>query len=320
MKGRLTGLGIDTGGSFTKLIAIAESGAVLGKAQIPTLSEKGPRDFIRRAAQAVRALERRLGRSLGDVCLAVAGDVDPRRGRLRRSPNLPRFEDFPLRDTLRVALDRQVEMHNDANMAAWGCYTLELRRRFPNVLGITMGTGIGGGVVQGGKLYTGSTGSAGEFGHMRVVPGGERCGCGASGCLEAYAGKAGIAKLAARLLEESPAASPRLRAAAKGGDGLDPEVLARAAQAGDPVAREVWRRVGAAMGVGIVNLVYLFNPDAVVIAGGVSQAGAFFMDPIRRALAEESFRTPFTHVRVTLAKRAQLGSLGAAMYALEGAD
>ncbi|HVE14296.1 MAG TPA: ROK family protein [Elusimicrobiota bacterium] len=307
------GLGIDAGGTFTKLFAVSSSGKLLGEDSIPTRPEAGPKDYVRRLAAGVRSLENRLGRRADAACLAIAGDVDSEAGVIRRSPNLRRFERFPLSAALRKALKRGVAMHNDANMAAWGCYVLELGRKCPDLVAITLGTGVGGGVILGGRLHLGATGSAGEIGHMRVHPGGELCNCGARGCLEAYAGSYGILRHARRLLAESPRRKSVLRSAAH----LDPKAVFEAARAGDWAGRAAYRRVGESLGVGIVNLVYLFNPGAVVIAGGVSRAAPLFMAWIRRALAAESFRVPFGAAKVVIGRSAQLGAFGAALYALE---
>jgi glucokinase len=298
---RNIGLGVDVGGTFAKMVLVDGRSRLLLQGRIPTSPEKGPERFVVRLAKSIREFERRARRRPGTACLAVAGDVDPEAGCVRRSPNLPAFEGFPLRDALTGALERPVCMHNDANMAAWGAYALELDRRYDDVLTLTLGTGVGGGAVLGGRLHTGATGSAAEFGHMRVFFGGEPCNCGARGCLEAYAGKYGILRLAS----------------AAGLNSRDPAALAKAAAAGDRTAREVWHRVGEALGVGIVNLVYLLNPEAVVITGGISAAGRYFIAPIRRALARESFRAAFDRVRIHLARRAELGMLGAALYSLE---
>ncbi len=313
---RRIGLGIDAGGTYTKILAVDSKGGVLRRSQVRSLPQKGGPSFVKRISRAVKSLERGLGAKAPRACLAIAGDVDPVRGVLRRSPNLPALEGFALRKSLSRALGRTVLMHNDANMAAWGCYAIELGRRRKNVIAITMGTGVGGGIVLGGKLWTGSTGSAAEIGHMRINDGGEPCNCGARGCLEAYASQYAIIRCAERLLSERTGGSLALRR--KLGKGLAPHHLAEAALRGDPIAREVWERVGRALGAGIAGLVYIFNPDAVVFAGGVSQAGKLFLEPLKRVLRAESFRAPFDHVKVRIAKRSQLGSRGAALYSLEG--
>lgn len=310
--GRL-GLGVDTGGTFTKILLVSKSGTVLRGAKVDTRPDRPAAEFVRRVAAAVKRLERAAGRRAQNACLAVAGDVDPVRGRLRRSPNLPMFEGFPFKESLSRALSRSVEVHNDANMAAWACYAMELKRRCADVVALTMGTGIGGGIVLGGRLHTGATGSAAELGHMRVEPGGAPCRCGAAGCLEAYAGKYGLERMARELLAGRPGISSRLR----GRGRIEPIDIARAARLGDPLAREVWKRAGRALGIGIVNLVYLLNPDVVMLVGGVARSSELFLGEVRKILKKETFRAPFGHVRVAAARSSDYGALGAALYSLE---
>lgn len=314
---RRTGLGIDTGGTFTKIVIVSEAGAALAETRVPTRPAAGPKAFVERVRRAVRSVERRSGLVPGAVCLAIAGDVDVSSGKLRRSANLTTFEGFPMRSALSGALDRWVHMHNDANMAAWGCYVLELKRRASNMLAVTLGTGVGGGIVLGGKLYVGSTGSAGEVGHMRVLRGGEACTCGARGCLEAYAGTYGLLRLARKVLDERPADLARLRSWIAT-DGA--KAIAEAAAAGEKPAREIFRRMGEWLGVGLSGLVYVLNPDAIVLAGGLSQAAPWFMPSVRRILAAETYRGPFGHVRVLVSRRPDIGVLGAGLYSLEGAS
>lgn len=298
-------LGLDVGGTYAKLAAVSSSGRVLARSSVPTLIPRGPRAFVERAADEARRMAAGLVARWSRAGLGIAGDVDAERGRIRCSPNLKTFEGFPVRDALRRALGVPVAMQNDANMAAWGCYSAELGRRSPNVLCVTLGTGVGGGIVLGGRLHSGSTGSAGEVGHMRVEPGGARCACGERGCLEAYAGSYGILRLARAEMGR------RAR-------GLDARGVAEAARRGDAGARRTWRRVGDALGTGVVNLVYLLNPDAVVFVGGISGAGSLFLDPVRRALRAQPFKTPCRHARVLVAETPEIGALGAALYALEG--
>ncbi|PCI35877.1 MAG: hypothetical protein COB53_10575 [Elusimicrobia bacterium] len=299
----MTGLGIDAGGTLTKLVAATREGKVLGEAAFPTESGLGPRGFVKNLSAEVRKLERRLGRSVTAAGMAVAGDVDAKAGVIRRWANLESFERFPLRVSVRRALGRPVELHNDANMAAWGAYTVELGRKQSNVAVVTLGTGVGGGAVIDGKLVTGATGSALEFGHTRITsPAGRRCTCGGKGHLEAYAGSYGILGIYRSLSKKKV---------------VSPKDVADAAGRGEAAAKETWRRVGAAMAIGCANLVYILNPDTIVFTGGVSRAGTLFLEPVRRAFKQETFRGPFGHVRLRIARRKGLGALGAAVYALD---
>ncbi|OIO11382.1 MAG: hypothetical protein AUJ52_02125 [Elusimicrobia bacterium CG1_02_63_36] len=299
------GLGIDAGGTLTKLVAVSKSGRTLKEASFPTFVSAGPKDFVARLAAEVRAFERGLGGLSGPAGMAIAGDVDPKAGRIRRSPNLTSFEGYPLRAAVRRALRRPVEMHNDANMAAYGAYALEFGRRKEHVAVVTLGTGVGGGAVSHGRLIEGGSGSALELGHTRVEnPGGRRCSCGARGHLEAYAGSYGILGLYKDLSKKT---------------AHEPKEVAEAARRGERAAKAVWNQVGEALAVGVGNLVYLFNPDAVVFTGGVAEAGELYLEPLRAAFARETFRGPFGRVRVSVARRRGLGASGAAAYALDAA-
>lgn len=298
-----TGLGIDAGGTLTKLVAVDAAGNALKEASFPTFVSAGPKDFVARLASEVRAFERALGTKTAGAGMAIAGDVDPKAGRVRRSPNLASFERFPLRAAVSKALGRPLQMHNDANMAAYGAYALELGRKKEHVVAVTLGTGVGGGAVSHGRLIEGSTGSALELGHCTVEhPGGRRCSCGARGHLEAYAGSYGILGLYRDLAKKA---------------AREPKEVAEAASGGDAAALAVWQRVGEALAVGVGNLIYLLNPDAVVFTGGVADAGDLYLEPMRRAFARETFRGPFGRVRLRVARRRGLGALGAAAYALD---
>ncbi|MBI5245359.1 MAG: ROK family protein [Elusimicrobia bacterium] len=308
-------VGMDIGGTFTKLVAVSAAGRLLAQAQVPTEPASGVNAFISRVSDAVRSLERPLGRKADAVGIGVAGDVDADGGRLRFAPNLKEFEGFPLRDAFSRGLKRPACMHNDANTAAWGGYVVEFKRGVENMAAITMGTGIGGGLVLGRRLFLGSTGSAGEIGHMRIIPGGARCGCGGRGCLEAYAGRHAIVRAVKRLLAQEPRRRSVLRSCS---GRIEPCDAAEAAAAGDPLARDVWAMVGRAMGLGISNLVMLLNLDAVILVGGVSRAGPLFIGEIQKSLRRNPFRTPCRHVRVRLGRTSHLGALGAGLLSLEG--
>ena len=213
-----------------------------------------------------------------------------------------------------LGLKKPVVVDNDANMAVWGGYVTELKCRPQNVVGVTLGTGIGGGLVIKGRLHRGSSGSAGELGHTKVEPGGVRCRCGARGCLEAYAGSYGILRTARLLLRRRP--SRVIKQLCPHPRDLDCRILASAARRGDPLAREVWERTGAALAAGLSNAILTLNPDVVLLVGGVSRAGSLLLDPIRRAFAKEPFSTPFRRVQVRIASNPQCGCVGAALLAL----
>lgn len=308
------GIGVDTGGTFTKIMAILRDGTILRERQVPTRPDDGPREFVRRLKEAVRREEAELGARARGVGLAIAGDVDSDRGVVRFSPNLRKFDGYPLRDAVSRAVRRPVFVENDATLAAWGGFVVELRRRAKNLLVVAMGTGIGGGLVIEGRLYHGSTGSAGELGHTAVEPGGATCNCGARGHVEAYAGSYGIVRLARTLIAGRRSLLTTL---CPDLSKLDPRIVAEAAGRGDAVARRVWREAGRKLGLAIADAVYLLNPDVVLLSGGVSRAGRLILDPVHEVLREQPFKTPFDAARVRIARTPNLGAIGAGLLAFE---
>ncbi|MDD5655874.1 MAG: ROK family protein [Elusimicrobia bacterium] len=308
--------GVDAGGTFTKIAFVTARGKILRMTQIPTRPQDGPAAFVGRVAEVLGAWRREglRARALG---FGVAGDVDHEGGRLRVTPNLPGWSGFRFRDAFQKRLRLPTVVENDANCAVWGAYVTELKRRPRTVIGVTLGTGVGGGLVVDGRLHRGATGSAGEIGHTQVVIGGAPCHCGNRGCLEAYAGKYGILREARRRLRAQPRRGRRLRALMAQGGPLSPHLLKLAADRGDGLAREVWERTGSLLGVGLCNAVLLLNPDAVLLLGGVSQAGRWILGPIRRVFAGWSFGTSVRAAVLRCALNAHGGCVGAAHLALE---
>ena len=185
------------------------------------------------------------------------------------------------------------------------------------VVGITLGTGIGGGVVIEGRLLFGIDGTAGEVGHQIIHPYGPPCGCGSRGCLEAHASGPAIAAAGMKVVRQGR--TTRIRDMI-GGDlnAITPEVIVRAAEAGDPVAREILEESGFYLGIGVANLITLFSPEVVVIGGGVAKAGEWLLEPIRRVVAERCRVTPLERVRILPAALGGLsGAIGAALWAAQ---
>lgn len=331
------GIGIDVGGTLTKIAVVSAAGRRLCDLEIATHAGRGPREFVERVCALIggamgslcagrrrpgsrasfRAAKRRASWIAG-VGVGLAGDVDGRRGTLRFSPNLSGFAGFSFKKAFQAELKAPVVVDNDANMAAWGGYVVEMKRRPRNMVCLTLGTGVGGGLVLAGKLFHGATGTAGEIGHMLVEPDGEMCRCGMRGCLEAYAGAYGIVRTARKLLDAPSGRRSLLRRLCPNLKRLDPVVIEAAARKGDRVALSVWKTTGHYLGLGISNLIYLFNPDAVLIVGGVSKAGALILKPALEVLRARPFKAPFRHARIRVARAARLGAVGAALAGLEG--
>ncbi len=311
----MIGIGIDAGGTFIKFIAVNEGGDIITKSQLPTLAKNGPKQFVEKLAGGVRDLQKKFKGEKLAIGIGMAGDVDPQKGLIRYSPNLDKWRNVPIAGPLTEATGIPCVLENDANMAAWGAYDFELKRKYPNVLAVTMGTGIGGGIVLNGALFHGSTGTAGEIGHITVVPGGDLCNCGDRGCIEAYAGHYAIMRRTEQALRNAPEKSCLKKLSAS--MPLSGECLCQAADEGDATAKTIWHETGLYLGRGLADVCLVLNPDTIVLTGGVSRAHKHFVPGILEAFEQRHITSPFKHLKVIPAKTSDLGGIGAALFGLE---
>ena len=314
-------LGIDIGGTNYSIGAISADGrrvAVLSSE--PTLAEAGADDvmarIIRRGRQVMeetRAAQpgsRFLGAGAG-----APGPLNTKTGIVLLTPNLG-WEDFPLRDRLEEGLGLSVAIDNDANCAVLGEWWCGAARGTKDAIGFTIGTGIGGGIVIDGRLYHGASDCAGEVGHTTIDSNGRRCGCGNYGCLEAYASGPAIAQRAVEALESGEESSLR-RIAGEDYAGITAQTVYEAAHQGDRLAGEVVHDTAEFLGIGIANLVNIFNPEVVVICGGVRRAGDLLFVPLRREVAKRAFKPAVAAVRILPSELEIPGVQGAARMWLE---
>lgn len=287
-------IGIDVGGTYAKIGLVNSRGEVLRSERLPTQPRKGPAAFVRRAKAVIREWPK------APIGLALAGGVDSTRGALLFVPNLPGWTGY----SFKKAFGPRTVVENDANAAAWGGWRVALKGKPRTTIAVTLGTGVGGGLIVDGRLHRGAGGYAGEIGHMTLELNGPLCRCGRRGCLEAYAGSYGIARGARRYMRRPP--SP-----------FSPKALAEAARAGDRGARRAWNEVGERLGQGLANLVLVFNPDAVLILGGVAAAGHLVLDPVKKVFAAQPFREPFRHLTLFAPGDRDWGVIGAALLAGE---
>jgi glucokinase len=310
---RLPALGIDIGGTKVAGGVVAPDGTILDTARraTPGRSVTATEDAI---AAVVDELADRHGGPLVGVGVGAAGWFDRTGDTVLFSPHLA-WRNQALRRDLADRLQRPLWVGNDANAAAWAEYRYGAARGSDLAVMITLGTGIGGGLVINGRLQRGAHGVAGEWGHMRVVPDGRLCACGNRGCWEQYASGNALGNTAREVADHSPAAAADLLDRV-GGDAarITGEVVATAAADGDPLAVELLREVGTWLGQGIADLSAILDPDVVVIGGGVSVLGETVLTPARerleRALPGRGFRPGPQVVAAELG--AQAGLVGAA--------
>ena len=291
-------VGVDVGGTFAKIALVTPGGDVVRSVSIPTEPHRAPVEFVGRVVAALK------GWRYASLGLGLAGGLDAETGTLLFAPNLKRWIGYSFKREFERRLKVRTIADNDANVAVWGGYSVGLRKKPRCVVGVTLGTGVGGGLIVDGRLHRGATGGAGEIGHQIISINGLLCRCGRRGCLEAYAGTYGLQRLARRLMRRRP--SP-----------LTPKALADAAHAGEPGARKVWREAGTSLGIGLANAVMLLNPDAVILLGGVARAGDLILDPVRRVFDAQPFREPFETLKLSMPEEREWGCVGAALLSRE---
>jgi glucokinase len=298
-------LGVDIGGTNIVVGAVAEDGSrVLGVREDATHPEEGADAVIARIGRLCREsmaeAEREGGvkaAKIAGVGIGAPGPLDRKQGMVLITPNLG-WRDFPLRQRVSDELGGlPAQLDNDANCAVYGEWWLGAGRGSKYLIGVTIGTGIGGGIVVDGKLYHGTSDAAGEFGHTTINTTGRRCKCGNYGCLEAYASGPAIAARAVEGIEVG--AETRLPEYV-GGDlsKVTAQTVYQAAHDGDDFAREVVRETAQFLGAGVANFVNIFNPDTVVVLGGVTAAGDRLFVPLREEVKRRAFKPAVDHCKI----------------------
>ena len=288
-RGRVTGehaVGVDIGGTKVAAGVVDEAGRVLARARrsTPSRDPQAVEDTIVEVVEELRARH-----EVAAVGIGAAGFVDADRARVLFAPHLA-WRNEPLRDAVAQVLGLPVVVENDANAAAWAEWRFGAGRGEPRLVCVTLGTGIGGGMVVDGAVQRGRHGMAGEFGHMVVVPDGHRCQCGNRGCLEQYASGNVLGREARELARAgSPVTVPLMQRVGGDIDALVGPLITEAARDGDPCAVELFEEVGRWLGIGLANLAAALDPGTFVIGGGVSDAGELLLRPAR-----ESFRRTLT--------------------------
>jgi glucokinase len=315
-------LGIDIGGTNLVVGSVAEDGSsMVALASEPTHSEAGATDVVDRlvglAERAIATTRREApGAEILGVGVGAPGPLDTKRGIVLLTPNLG-WVNMPLRQLIHDRLGLPAALDNDANCAVLGESWVGAARGARHAIGITIGTGIGGGLIIDGQLYHGASDVAGEIGHTTIDTEGRRCKCGNYGCLEAYASGPNIALRAVEELEAG--AESRLRTLV-GGDlqKITAQTVYQAAADGDELALEVVNDTAKFLGVGIGNLLNVLNPDVVVVCGGVTLAGDHLFEPLRREVARRAFKPAVTACRIVPGELAgTAGVYGAAKVFLD---
>lgn len=310
-------LAADLGGTNLRMAAVDRDGVLQHSTREKTPESRTRDDVVGSIETLARGVLGKLGPNgapqvLGLAAPAIISSAD---GRIFNSPNLPELNDFDLAGELSRRLSMPVLLENDANAAAVGENWHGASRGADSAICITLGTGVGGGLIVFGKLLRGIDGTAGEIGHMTVEADGHPCGCGSTGCLEQYASATALVRMARELAEKHPGSSlashPDLTAAA----------IYDAGKAGDTVAIEAFRSFGTYLGRTIAGLINVFNPEVVVLGGGAAAGWDLFIGPVRSEIKSRAFREPGERARLV---RAALGDdagiVGSAKLSFEFLD
>ncbi len=311
-------IAVDIGGTKIISAVITGDGGMLSRVHGLTLAQEGPKKVIGRLVETVK---RSIGKAglrismIGSICVAAAGIIDYNKGLITEAPNLPGWHNIPLRNILAVELDTPVFLLNDASAAALGEHRLGAGQGLDHLIYLTVSTGIGGGIIIKGELYNGADGCAAEIGHMILQVDGPPCKCGQRGCLEALASGTAIARMAGERLArgEQSILTGMVDSSVK---SVTSALVSVAARKGDTLACGVIDAAAGYLGIGLANMVNIFNPQMIIIGGGVSRMGEMLLKPTRKAMKAHAFKLPGRTVRVVRPGLGlDAGLMGAAVYA-----
>jgi len=312
--------GVDLGGTKIAVVIMEqENGRVLARSQAPTDSHEGPDAVLQRMATLVHAACNSAHIAVAELAavgLGVPGVYDLATGHTHFLPNLAgAWRDVPAGPTLRQALGRPVWLINDARAFVLAETLLGAGRDAHTVVGFTLGTGVGGGIAIGGRLFWGIDGTAGEIGHLTMDPDGPLCTCGNRGCLETYASGVSITSQAVQRLADAPD-SLLLKLAGGAAECVTPALVGQAAAAGDAVAQSILAHVTKYLGAGVANMVTTLSPDCVILGGSVANLGEQLLAPVRAIVRDRCLAIPVDRVRIVQAQLGvDAGAIGAALWA-----
>jgi glucokinase len=311
-------LATDLGGTHLRAAIVDASGRIHERVKQHTPKAEKADEIVRAIVEAARECESRTkerGARIRAISVVVPGTVQIETGIVTKAPNVPCLDGFRLAAALTSELKWPALLENDANAAAVGEMWQGAGRGHRTIICVTLGTGVGGGLILDGKLWRGADGSAGEIGHVGVEPFGVACPCGSRGCLEVYASATAIVRMTRE-------ASPRYpNSPLHTSEFLTAEKIYLSGLEGDEMALEVFRRMGVYLGIGMASLINVINPQAIVIGGGVAAGWDLFIGHLREQIAQRAFPVPAQRAQVLRAERGDdAGLLGAANIAFNHSD
>ncbi len=299
-------IGIDVGGTNVKLALVDDKGKIRYSNSVPTRAEMGYEYTVNNIKQAIYDLMKETKLSTKDIegiGFGFPGQVDYKAGTVRNAPNIPGWVEVPIAKLIEDEFHIPTRVDNDVRCAALGELNYGAGKGCENLICITVGTGIGSGLIVNGKLVRGASNAAGEIGHIKLqIHDGPICGCGDTGCMEAFASGPSIVAIAEDYIKGGK--STKFREMANG-NPITPYIVCEAAKTGDPVAQRIFTIMGEYIGVGLASVVNLLNPERIIVGGGVADAGDLLLTPLTETLKKRAMKIAGSVVEVV---PAQLGN------------
>lgn len=297
-------IGVDLGATFVKMGVVDRRGKVYFRRKFLTPPGSKKSLLIDAIIYNIRDIIKASGKKISGVGIGVPGPVDSKKGIVHYFPNIKGWNEVPLKAILQKKLGMAIELDNDVNAMTLGEFTFGAGKGSKNLVCITLGTGVGGGIIIDGRLYKGSSMAAGEIGHMPISVSGPECNCGGIACLERYVGNKYILERAKKVF----------------GSSITLEKLSGLARSGNKKARGIWTDVAEKLSVTIIGVVNLLNPDKIVVGGGVSSAGSLILTPLKKQVKSRAMKDQAKHVKIVPAKLGpDAGIIGSSLLRSSGA-
>lgn len=306
-------MGIDVGGTNLKFGLVTKNGKIVKRKVLPSLAQQGYKIVLGQIVKGIRELsEEAKGYEILGLGIGTPGLVDSVNGIVYDLTNIPGWKNVNLRKILEKEFGLRVFVDNDVNLMALGEWACGRAKGAENIVCLTLGTGVGGGIIINGELYRGKSLTAGEIGHIPINYKGPKCICGNLGCLERYIGNKYIVERARKYIAMEK--KTILKGWIKNGASLTPELIARGAKVGDSVCIKIWEDVAECLASALSGIINFLNPEKIIIGGGVSKAGRVLFEPLRKKVKEKAMGIPGKDVKILTALLGEdAGIIGAAM-------
>lgn len=311
-------IGIDIGGTNLRGAIVNRKGEFLERYTRSSQANKGIDHLIENLILLIEKLD--TNSEISGIGIGIPGIIDARNGILTQAPNIRNVSNYPLIKVLtrQIKSGRNLFIENDANCAAMGEFTFGAGKNVDSLIMITLGTGVGGGIILDGKIWRGAYGMAGEIGHMKIYPGGYKCNCGGRGCLESYSSLGGIKNYIKEGINNNKINTSLINEIKSTREEDYPELFFKKAKSGNKFAGNLWNEFGKTLGIGIANLTNLLNVELVVIGGGIANAWGMFIDQLKQSAKENTLTAPYRNLKIVKSKlKGDAGILGAASLVIK---